>query len=935
MTKNKMKEELKYIMLHTQRTIVSLMALAFALSAFSQKFVFGVVQDAFLKTPLPKAKVSLLLAADSTVVIDSIPVLEVRRTDGTVKKTEFQFQPEKKTCQYLIRGRLDGYEDSYLPLSIDGNKEGFWLLDDPLELRRVRQVNLKEVVVTSTKVKMYYRGDTIIYDATAFKLPDGSMLDDLIRQMPGVTMNEAGEIFVNGRKVDELMLGSRSFMKGNRKVLLENLPYYTVNNIKVYEKLSDMSEALGHDMGGRRYVMDVNLKQEYQVGYIANMEAAAGTEERWLGRGFLLGFTDHWRYSVLGNANNVNETRHIGGDGHWTPATMPQSLLTTRSVATNLNYHLPEKKLTNDFNADFRSSSTSSEMRQRHEQFLEGSKPTSHTESYSKSGNRHLSLNNELLFLKPSYLQSFSAFYYGKWDASSLSQFGQWDDGLTASMRTDAQSEGQKWSFWEHLLGAFLLKERWYTNFSFSFSHNDEQSWLSSRYNTWQASTQSNDVRHNASDVSSKSTEVSLGNLWRRTGLPSKVEFIASEGVKYSNQRSHDYLYHPDTLLLASQLDLLNAITDPSNSYDSHLRKLENTVSFQLQQLGHGKYATYVRWEIGVDVPILHHTLDYQRGAIDTLMRNTWVYVNPHAAYRYLSTDDKHRFELTASTKRSPVELLNQIAYRDDSQPLVVKEGNPALKGQFVTNVKVNYTQQASHWHIGTAFDYYHRDVAQSVTYNPDNGVYTYKPMNVSGAYNLTAKFDISRPIDKKRYWTWQMNADAGYHHAIDHAMLAGETESHVNAVNTLTLHDGAYLQYNKGTLNIRATGDIRWRHSEGKMYDFETLNATDFSYGLSARYTLPRLNTTLSADGTTYSRHGYGSAELNTDDFVLNASVSQPFLKGRLVARIEAFDILHQLSSTQYTVNAQGRTETWYRSLPHYVMAHLVYHFNKNPKKK
>ena len=119
------------------------------------------------------------------------------------------------------------------------------------------------------------------------------------------------------------------------------------------------------------------------------------------------------------------------------------------------------------------------------------------------------------------------------------------------------------------------------------------------------------------------------------------------------------------------------------------------------------------------------------------------------------------------------------------------------------------------------------------------------------------------------------------------------------------------------------------------------TLNAIDFQYGISARYTTPRLwkcsgeGLTLSADGNMYSRRGYGSSELKTDDFVLNASLSQPFLKGKLIARIEAFDILHQLSNTQYTVNAQGRTETWYRSLPHYVMLHLVYHWNKNPKKK
>ena len=80
------------------------------------------------------------------------------------------------------------------------------MLDDALEPRKIRQVNLQEVTVTATKVKMYYRGDTIVYDATAFKLPDGSMLDDLIHQMPGVTIDEYGQIFVNGRKIDELQL---------------------------------------------------------------------------------------------------------------------------------------------------------------------------------------------------------------------------------------------------------------------------------------------------------------------------------------------------------------------------------------------------------------------------------------------------------------------------------------------------------------------------------------------------------------------------------------------------------------------------------------------------------------------------------------------------------------------------------------------------------
>ena len=95
--------------------------------------------------------------------------------------------------------------------------------------------------------------------------------------------------------------------------------------------------------------------------------------------------------------------------------------------------------------------------------------------------------------------------------------------------------------------------------------------------------------------------------------------------------------------------------------------------------------------------------------------------------------------------------------------------------------------------------------------------------------------------------------------------------------------------------VTLRKRNGERWRHSEGKMRDFTTLDAFDYQYGLMARYTLPDIKTTLSADANIYSRRGYGSKTLNTDDFVMNASVSQPFLKGKLIAtwRSGAFALL------------------------------------------
>ena len=925
-----------------KRHFITIIIALIATSAWAQREVTitGDVKDGFLKTPLTDAKVAICRADSS--VLDTAKITIYKSGDQPLYAV-YSSKVKTDANAVLVHAWKEGYDDVWRRVSITGQTE----VEVPtIEMRKMREMELKEVVVKATRVKMFYRGDTLVYDATAFKLPDGSMLDALIRQMPGVTMNDGGEIFVNGRKVDELMLGSRSFFKGNRKVLLENLPYYTVQNIKVYDKQSDMSKALGYDVDAKSFAMDVNLKQEYQRGYIANAEAAAGTNDRWLARAFALGFSDHYRFTLLGNVNNVNETRHIGQSGNWTPATMPKNMLTTRSVAGEIDYHAKEDKVKNNLTASYTSTTDVSESRSRYEQFLQGLTPTSLTESFSRASNRQWNARNAFTLTKPFYLYAVADFSYSKNHGAFSSMFDQWSDTLTASQRNRGFNEGKAWSGSMEAQGAFNVgKNQQHINFYVRAQHSENESESAMRYSTRQYVNPQQNVQHNLDDISNRTTW-GIASLNYGMQLFKGVEMGLGESFYLMRIDAHDYLYHPDTLLLASQIDALTAITDFNNSYDSRTNVVANTVGISFS--GKGKYKmapnspftiNYQRWNVGISVPIRHESLDYQRGSLHTLARQNTLFVNTSASFSYASESGKHDFRIHASHKRSAPNLSDRITYRDDSQPLVVKLGNPDLKSSVTSNFGIDYSNKAGknqqQWHVGTSADFYHRQTAQSASYDPASGVYNYKPMNVSGAYRLNAKFDISRTIDEKRYWSWQTNADAGYHHSIDHAMLTGMTASEENVVNTLTLHDGAYIQYNKGTLNIRATGDIRWRHSEGKMNDFETLNATGFQYGLSARYTLPRLNTTLSADGNMYSRRGYGSSELNTDDFVLNASISQPFFKGKLIARIEAFDLLHQLSSTQYSVNAQGRTETWYRSLPHYIMAHLVYHWNKNPKKK
>lgn len=927
-----------------------LLTLNVSINSFSQGLVFGTVQDAFLKTPLPEAKVSLLLAADSTVVIDSIPITKKMRDDGTVREAQFMLQPEKKTCKYLLRGTLEGYEDGYLPLTIDANEGRALMLDDALELRKIRQENLQEVTVTATKVKMYYRGDTIVYDATAFKLPDGSMLDDLIHQMPGVTIDEYGQIFVNGRKIDELQLGSRSFMRGNSKVLMENLPYYTVKDIKVYDQDTDLNRALNTQVEQKKFVMDVNLKPEHQVGYLANVEAAGGTQDRWLGRGFLLGFTERTRYTLLGNSNNVNESRHIGRSNHWTPDAVPQSLLTTHSAAVEIDYQSADKNVQENLTADFTSTCDEGEMLRRSELFLQGNPlQTTHQNSLSKA--QRLKVGNTFKYIKPKgfMFNSDAAFNYRSYSGNSTTLMEQFVDSLTTRQRTDGFNDGKAWGVNGYAQIQPMLKPLGKTEqllrITTSFDYSSDENERVQQYRTENFVSPSIINQYNTTDFSLRKFSVHTPINYSFVGKMNRL--FLDINPSYSREKTHDWLYHPDTLLLASQIDMLRATTDPTNSYDSELQTYKTGISLQFRHLQHVPATKIMPFEADVDfldlymniIP-MHERLNYQRGMLDTLVtRNTFRF-EPRLDVHLFAKKDRHRpalIRLSHTEFNAP--LVSILNIRDDATPLVVRLGNPDLKAytsQSTLVAEYKDIRSARHnFYVSGYYAYLHNKVSEAVSFNPATSVYTYRPESVHGSYDIRLKGGIFYTLDKNKYWTVEANLDALFTHWLDHMMLAGETESHVNAVNSLTQHHKAYIQYNKGTLNIRATGDIRWRHSEGKMYDFETQNATDFQYGLSARYTLPRLNTTLSADGNMYSRRGYGSSELNTDDFVLNASISQPFFKGKLIARIEAFDLLHQLSNTQYSVNAQGRTETWYRSLPHYVMAHLVYQWNKNPKKK
>lgn len=202
-----------------------------------------------------------------------------------------------------------GYDSVKKNIHIDSEKKRIDVGTINL-LPAMKQRNLNEATVTATKIKMYYKGDTLVYNADAFNVLKNESLRKLVLQLPNTKIEE-GVIYVNGKPIESLLFSGKDFFNGNIDAALDRLPAYIVSKLKVYDKQGELSELTGRDMHDKQYVMDVHLKREYLGTWMAKLGADIATEKLWGGQGFLMRMDDRQMLSINADINNFNEERKM------------------------------------------------------------------------------------------------------------------------------------------------------------------------------------------------------------------------------------------------------------------------------------------------------------------------------------------------------------------------------------------------------------------------------------------------------------------------------------------------------------------------------------------------------------------------------------------------------------------------------------------------
>lgn len=359
--------------------------------------LWGWPRDAFTMEPVIDSTQVELMTTDSTVIATAKPFWDRYRPNS-----HFIIPVGFRSGEYIVRLTNPQYQTTTMRFKLKVRKQDNSYSIGEIKMRRKpvsRTIALGEATVTATKIKFYNKGDTLVYNADAFNLAEGSMLDALVEQLPGVELKRDGRILVNGKQVESVLLNGKDFFKGDNTVLLDNLPGYTVKHVKFYDKTSERSEGLKMDLDDGRFVMDVILKREYQIGWLANAEAGVGTHERWLGRLFALRFTPQSRLACYANANNTHESRKPGRNGEWSPSAIGNGTSTTEVAGIDYLRYDKKHRYELEGNVDVTHTDNDAVTKQQREMFQMNGSVFNRILQTNKTQNTSIGTNHKFRFM--------------------------------------------------------------------------------------------------------------------------------------------------------------------------------------------------------------------------------------------------------------------------------------------------------------------------------------------------------------------------------------------------------------------------------------------------------------------------------------------------------------------------------------------------------
>lgn len=881
--------------------------------------------------PLPDVNIQLYSLPDTSFI------------EGTVsdKKGVFRLYP-MNPGNYLIRASFLGYETIEKKVNIPAYRKEVY---GGALMMKPSSIVLDETVIKAELQKMKMSGDTLVYNTGAFKTSEGAVLQDLVRQLPGLELDEkSGKMNFHGKEITQILLNGKEFF-ADSKVALNNMPVDALKEVKVYEQQSDKEQMTGVSDGKKKTVMDVKTKKDLTDGLMGDVSALKGSGDMYGAKMSLNKFVGKWRMSLYGDLGKLPRYGNFISDMADNPAQMKDIGFSLGTEIKKLNLNVSASYNNNNKSAD--------ESRSQSEEYLPNGSQYAYNNGLSTGRNRSfweniyltgsLSDRTEINFrhnINHSRLNSVSENISATFSTNPLDYVSEpWRDDamIPPEFRINKNTGNSQNKTNNLMIGNNLLITHKLNDIGRKLSielRNDYSNQASGNY-------QQSSITYYQLKNDLGADSVLYRNQYRESparnlllaGEVSYTEPIGKQMLQvyyrheYQRQSNNAVTYNLDEDALwgslpsgyeAGRVDSLSDYT--RNDLHSNEFGLRTTLNWRK-----------VRLNIRFGLSPQKSTTKSNRGKVKIDTTITVLNIVPELHFDY-DLGNNHNMSVYYSGYTRQPSIYDLLSVPDYTNPLNITMGNPGLKPAFGQSISVNYRggnmEKQEMLYCGLRYNNTINDISRKRTYDEKSGVYTSRPENINGNWGIGGNIYYTNKLFKKIFARLATNAN--YNRRVSYVQIMGEAnENDRNTSQMLSLMQDVEFAYKLEEHEFKINGAITYQQADNSYTNNSDYRTYDFYYGAECRLKLP-LNLNLYTVVRSMNRRGYKDEASNTTQWLWNGELTYSFLKGkRGLLKFQVVDILQQRDFVNRWMNDTGQGETWTWGLGRYAMATFTYRFN------
>ena len=775
---------------------------------------------------------------------------------------------------------------------------------------------LEVVVVQGKATDMTVRGDTIAFNADAYKVPQGAMLEELVKRLPGAEIDESGQISIGGQQVSKIMLDGKEFFSGDTKVAMRNLPASMVHQLEMLRQQSDEARVTGFDDDEEETVLNIRTKPDMRQGTFGHAVVGYGLNQRYELNGLLNYFSQRHQTTLVAGSNNTNgqglsdlnlDDGSRGGrrGGRSGGGFRPQGITTSAQIAANETY-TPSDRL--EVNANVRYGYRQNDLSARTEtENLLPDSPSTFTNETTDALKRGHNLGGDA-YIKWQATDRTELIYrpelHYSWGVDQESRNYRTTDSAESELHRGSQENLRKYSGLR-LFNMLLLGHKL----------NDEGRTLS--------------LQLNGGFLGDNANTESHSTLHSVDGEQSRQTLLEDHSQTFSYRIRTGYVEPLTELLsLQAQLEWSDRIRSSERDYKMAGTARETDMKTRLNSLS-----------AGIDLKVANELVDL---IVGLRFRPTWMTTElspqtnqtPHIrremiwapSLNFSYTPNKQTMLRLGYWGRSEMPSAGQMYTIPDVTNLRESIiGNPNLRpsyqhqlfGMFRTFLPSS--SQAVNIRFFSAYTHHAVISDQSVDAKTQRRQITY--INAEGGeYVLYSNGSFTTPLFTKSL-SLAVTLGSAYNYRL------GRINGVTNGAHSWTLSPDLALAYSNSWLYLRAKGGVRYHSGSQSLPLAASPHTYDWRAGVDVSVSLP-LGFKVESEALYTQGVGY-QEPYNVSSVLWSAGLSYSFLKDQAATlRIKVYDLLNQQQSISRQVSATEISDTWSNSLGRYAMLHFIYRF-------